>query len=89
MYQGQHQKCCRFSIHVHSPLCIDHINMKGQSPPRLSYIISTVIWQAEEAYSLIDFEEVTCQNVRKSGGKDYDREQCLRNNLIVRAGLDT
>lgn len=62
--------------------------MEGQSPPRLSYIVSTVTWQAEEALSLADFEEVTCQNVRKSGGKDYDREQCLRTNVIVRAGLD-
>lgn len=31
--------------------------MEGQSPPRLSYIISTVIWQTEEAHSLADFEE--------------------------------
>lgn len=62
--------------------------MEGQSPPRLSYIVSTVTWQAEEALSLADFEEVTCQNLRKSGVKDYAREQCLRTNVIVRAGLD-
>lgn len=54
---------------------IDHINMEGQSPPRLSYIILTVIWQAEEAHSLADFEE-------GSQVADYYREQCLRNNII-------